>query len=359
MYGGQNEGTLPQPTVYNDTWAGIWPTTGWQLQCDPCTGIPGLRSTRMVYYPVSNQVVLYGGDTQAGADDSSPNAHNILYAFDENLWTNKTPTTPDRPPALESVGIEFYPYYQTTSQRVDKVIMFGGNQNGGTPYGGTWNLVVDNPGGGTPSYHWEEIKNDTQYQTNCPSSSYGYPDPRGAPGLAFDGKELVLFGGRGQFGTLNDTWYLVLNGTNLCWQRKLGVSRPDPDRAKFRMAFHPFTSTEPYSGEIVLFGGDRGGQTPLLNDTWFFTPTAGWFPCDNADANHPCTPGGTSSPPSKRCCVGLTFGDNLGGTPDGQMVLFGGQTGPSSDSGSFNGETWRWRRSLPNQGWSCLVTCPP
>ena len=90
-----------------------------------------------------------------------------------------------------------------------------------------------------------------------------------------------------------------------------------------------------------------GVVAPLLNDTWFFTPGAGWFPCDNADANHPCTSGGTSSPPSKRCCVGLTFGDNLGGTPDGHRALDESLAAQRRDLFADQSEGGSQTRSIP------------
>jgi len=175
----------------------------------------------------------------------------------------------------------------------------------------------------------------------------GYPSARGSPGLAFDGKELVLFGGTP---ANSQTWYLVLNGANLCWQQ-LGLGAPTPLRTKFRMAFHPFNGGEPLNGEIQLFGGvPVSGPFPFLNDTWFFTPTNGWIAC-GTDPDHPC-----GTPPSRRCCVGLAFGNNLGGVPNGQMALFGGQIGPEQFSQSFNDETWLWDKT---QGWHCVPNCPP
>src|SRR6266540_5056819 len=82
-------------------------------------------------------------------------------------------------------------YYVDPSRPVGKVVMFGGNKTGGTQADKTWVLEVDDPS--EPSYKWSLIQNDGTYEMNCPSSQgYGYPSPRSSPGLAFDGKELVL-----------------------------------------------------------------------------------------------------------------------------------------------------------------------
>jgi len=97
-------------------------------------------------------------------------------------------------------------YYVDPSRPVGKVVMFGGNKTGGTQADKTWVLEVDDPS--EPSYKWSLIQNDGTYEMNCPSSQgYGYPSPRSSPGLAFDGKELVLFGGTP---ITSDTWFLVL-----------------------------------------------------------------------------------------------------------------------------------------------------
>ena len=80
---------------------------------------------------------------------------------------------------------------------------------------------------------------------------------------------LILFGGLGDAGPLNDTWSYDL--TKNVWT-ELKPRTPPPARARHAMA------NDSESGKFVMFGG---GADPahFFDDTWVFDPgTNQWSP---------------------------------------------------------------------------------
>src|SRR5690349_1788406 len=87
------------------------------------------------------------------------------------------------------------------------------------------------------------------------------PPPRGGAVMAQfgNGSSVVLFGGRGNFDVLGDTW--IWNGSD--WSAYSPPTGSPPARFGATMAY------DPVSGNAVLFGGlDINGNT--LSDTWVF-----------------------------------------------------------------------------------------
>jgi ABC-type dipeptide/oligopeptide/nickel transport system permease component len=125
---------------------------------------------------------------------------------------------------------------------------------------------------------------------------------------------LLLFGGLGPRGLLNDTWL---------YQRTVGwtelytpVAPPPRQRASF--------AYDPVDGEALLFGGQGAGGVPL-GDTWTYGPQ-GWVEL------HP------NPSPSPRFGAGLVYDQGAG-----RLYLFGGEGsgGPLSDTWWFRGGLWR------------------
>lgn len=125
-------------------------------------------------------------------------------------------------------------------------------------------------------------------------------------------KTVVLFGGVGAKGELDDTW--LWDGR--AWRLFQGKDRPGP-RREASMAFDPVT------GSILLCGGFR--EFFLLRDTWKWDGKA-WAILPDAPA---------PSPMGQVGGAGLAYSAAAGG-----LLLFGGyvfRTAPASD------ETYVWR----------------
>jgi uncharacterized protein (DUF2345 family) len=120
--------------------------------------------------------------------------------------------------------------------------------------------------------------------------------------------QVVLFGGFGAGGYLNDTW--VWNGTN--WTQENPANSPSA-RAAHAMVY------DAAHGQVVLFGGLAGCASCWANDTWLWNGTT-W-----TNANPPTSP-------SARDATVLVYD-----AAHGNVVMFGG-----SVSGLRGGDTWIW-----------------
>jgi hypothetical protein len=112
---------------------------------------------------------------------------------------------------------------------------------------------------GTPAVYSNQtwIWNGTNWVEMHPAVS---PPARYGHAMAYDAatKQVVLFGGYGDFAESNDTW--TWNGTN--WSQVVSATNP-PARSGHSMAF------DALHGEIVLFGGFLSQPTPTwFSDTW-------------------------------------------------------------------------------------------
>ncbi|WP_171056385.1 cadherin-like beta sandwich domain-containing protein [Paenibacillus sinopodophylli] len=130
-----------------------------------------------------------------------------------------------------------------------KVVMFGGK--------GISNLLKDN-------FLWDGV--EKKWQKLADSSVPGGLAARRGAAITYDPalEKVVMFGGEGASGVLNDMW--VWNGQSLQWQA-LAISTP-PARAGASLS---------YDGEnLVLFGGyTLSGSTKIrLADTWVFDGTS-------------------------------------------------------------------------------------
>jgi len=153
----------------------------------------------------------------------------------------------------------------------------------------------------------------------------GAPPPRGAFALSYDAqrRRIVLFGGDGSSGFLNDSW--EYDGAARTWTQVATSQAPAP-RAGSAMAF------DAALGKTVLFGG-LDANLNALNDTWAYDGT-NWTQLCAACA------------PPARGALGMAY------DPAGRVLLFGGTgthgnvsgTGTAdvrhNDLWAFNGTTW-------------------
>ena len=145
------------------------------------------------------------------------------------------------------------------------------------------------------------------------------PKPRINPGLAYDGTNLVLFGGTGVKGTefMNDTW--TWNGTS--WSQAIANYNTAGPSIRTGAYMAPMT------GGLVLWAGKD--YNFYNNDTWTWNSATSWTA--QTPANYP----------SIR--VHASFASN--GTNN--AILFGG----ANVSNELN-DTWAWNGS----NWSQLTT---
>jgi hypothetical protein len=132
--------------------------------------------------------------------------------------------------------------------------------------------------------------------------------------MACDGRRVLLFGGMGEKGPLNDTWVLEGQGWSLL------VEGGPPPRSRGDMAF------DFVRGRVVMFGG-RGADEQPLGDTWEWNGEA-WFELE------PRQPGG----PPPRSSHALAFHDVRRA-----VVLYGGY------GEKVLGDLWEWNGSAWKQ----------
>ncbi|MCY9656576.1 cadherin-like beta sandwich domain-containing protein [Paenibacillus chondroitinus] len=143
-------------------------------------------------------------------------------------------------------------------EMAENVVMFGGQDN---------NKFFDE------TWIWDGKQKTWQEQLNLASS----PPKRKGAAMAYDpgtGK-VLLFGGEGQSGVLlGDTW--LWDGMNATWEQVTGLPDSPIARGGAQIAFD--------GEQLVLFGGysGSGSSKTLQDDTWLWNGT-GWTEVDPAE----------------------------------------------------------------------------
>jgi hypothetical protein len=208
-----------------ETW--IWNGETWAHKLT-VPAPPTRQYPAMVYDEARENIVLFGG--QAGA------TLNDTWIYNGVQWTLMTTHPSSTPPARHQAAMGF-------DRNTGKVILFGG-----------WSLLNGSALGDT--WSWD----GTQWTREFPVHS---PEPVGAAEIAWDGSELVLFGGASGDAGVNtqvrrETW--TWNGTDWVDQDPLRTLNPKPPgRFRFGMVY------DSVRGETVLFEGAAAG---LFSDTW-------------------------------------------------------------------------------------------
>ena len=99
-------------------------TATWQALTPGGVAAPAQSSACVVYDPAAHRMILFGGETADGVDVNT----TYQYLLDTNVWQQDTTT--GTPPAGESFA---QCAWDPTHNRV---LLYGGQQNGGTPIGG-------------------------------------------------------------------------------------------------------------------------------------------------------------------------------------------------------------------------------
>lgn len=220
LYGGARSGyyynTDTTDFIYTDTWE--WDGSSWS---EITTANSPLKRiwTDMVYDPVRNEVVLFGGK-------HSSTYYNDTWVYDGTNWTQKTPATSPSARYMHSMA------WDAVNNRI---VLFGGIDSGGNCLQSTYTWDGNN---------WTLINPITK------------PPVRAGHGMYSYSTGVILFGGRNTTASLSDayTW----NGTN--WTLIDTIDSPDPRYA------HAMSSD---GTNIFVFSGnvyeDISGR---LHDMW-------------------------------------------------------------------------------------------
>ena len=232
----------------------------------------------MTYDAARGEVLLFGGRGRRARLDGD------TWTWNGTSWTQRFPAHSPAPREVPGMA-----YDAARGQ----VVLFGGASDT-YRLGDTWT--------------W----NGTDWTQRFPAHS---PPPSNDMGMAYDPAEgmVLLFGGCCALSTgdpFGDTW--AWDGTD--WTQLSPAHSPSP-RADMGMAY------DAARGTIVLFGGDGGYGTGLLQDTWAWDGTD-WTQLSPAHS------------PSPRRDMGMAYDGSRG-----QVVLFGGL---NLDPPYELGDTWAW-----------------
>lgn len=236
---------LGPPRSTNETW--VWNGSSW-TQRFPTTSPPARTSASMVYDPIRQQVVLFGGDggTAFVNGEWVTVKLNDTWVWQGNNWEQKFPST--RPTGRQDASMAFDPARGQT-------VLFGGYGVSGVmcgmDCGSSWSWE-----GGT--WLWDGSNWTKKAVPNSPGPRYGSH-------MAYLGsaQEIVLFGGcvgtkAWQCSNTNDLW--SWNGT--VWkQEMINANTSNQPPARYFSAF----VSHPTANVAVLFGGIN--QT-YMSDTW-------------------------------------------------------------------------------------------
>jgi len=275
LFGG-NKGS----TIYSDTWTRKGST--WTKH-SPASAPSARTGAGLVYDPATQQLLLFGG----GATPAGP--------FNGDTWTWNGTTWTQLHPANSPPGREFGDLVYDAATKT--VVLFAGWH--GSYLDDTWSWDGTN---------WTQLN---------PANS---PGGRDSDAFVYDAATgtAILFGGfRGTGYSPGDTW--SWNGTN--WTQLSPPTSPGVDVFAWQGAY------DTASGQLLLFGGDRGKTKPALNGTWEWTGTT-WKQLSPA-----------TSPP------GRSYGTMTYNAADQRVVLTAGKmTGTTTTypttTWSWNGSTW-------------------
>jgi N-acetylneuraminic acid mutarotase len=277
-----------QPDPFDDTWA-YDPVADTWIPLNPSGTLPAGRYTHaMVYDPVTERVIMFGGDYNSGGNpDGTGQLFDDTWAYDAtaNTWTNLNPSG-----AVPSARAAHTMAYDPGTRRL---IMFGGFDDSGSRLNETWayDPVANN---------WTEL---------LPSGTL----PLGRAGHCVvyhpSSSLMIVFSGENAGNVLNDTW--AYDPAANSWTELHPPGRLPEQRYGAMMAY------DASDGRLCMFGG---ASSILLDGTWAYDTRANsWTELSMSGAR-----------PS------ALFGSSMVYEPSiGRVIMFGGVT----DGGSLN-DTW-------------------
>lgn len=272
LFGGT--GALCSPTCYATNQRWLWTSTNWNLGLTnrPPTG----AASRMSYDPLRGTTLLTGG--HAGTLSITQQQ----YEWDGKAW-GRHPLAPEETARARHILVA----------TLDETLMYGGAtemSEAAAPLGDTWT--------------W----NGTVWTRRAESSS---PPARADAGASYDSARhvVVMFGGRTASGLLDETW----EWDGAAWTQRSPTTVPT-QRAGVALTY------DAHRQRIVMFGG----ETPtLLDETWEY---------DGATWQRVVTP---TAPPARRDAV-IVYDPVRR-----RVILFGGRNEfVLDDTWEYDGTTW-------------------
>ncbi|MEW5871543.1 MAG: kelch repeat-containing protein [Chloroflexota bacterium] len=299
LFGGRYEGIFG--TAYrDDLWRFDYAGRGWELV--RAKSRPSARGNfSMIYDPDHHQIILFGGIEKQRLGDT------WIYNLDENQWHEVTPVVSPAPRSdagmvydqdnhvvilfsgygLEeqqelyddtwvfdpetNTWIEMYPDYSPPIMYGQtmiydsinhQVLLWGGHE-----------LLYEN--GHATSHRYGNDIWCYDYQNNVwiMLPYINKPPARYWHQAVFDSAQgrLVIFGGHGNTGFANDTWYASASGTR--WQETAVATKPSP-------RVNPAMSYDSSNNVLILFGGLEKDFHDL-QDTWALVTTDSGEQWDN------------------------------------------------------------------------------
>jgi hypothetical protein len=270
LFGGETDfGFLNDTWVYaDDSWTNV-STTACAVTCPPPTAYGSMQ-----YDPALGGDLLVGGLTSCTGGGCGESVSGSMYLFSGGSWSSVAASAPygldEASMAWDSVN--------------DCMLLFGGASAYG-PQGSTYCYDA-----GTATW--------TSYSGPAPSAREGASMVNGS--LGFD----VLFGGATPTSALNDTW-VFYDGD---WSPVvLGAGGSPPARSDAILAEDPAAVVPgtPQSGYVVLFGGE--GTSGTLDDTWVLNASAPATPGATAFGNWTEDTSAPAPPPLYGAAATLDF----------------------------------------------------
>ena len=240
IFGGQDSG------FFSDVWAYDIIRNTWQLLSPDEAGPSRRYGHSAIYEAARDRLVISHGFTTSGRFDDT-----WAFSLATNTWQNLSPAG-TRP-------LKRCLHHAVYDERNGQMLLYGGCASGfgPCPLDDLWSFDLS-------ANRWTQ-------RTGTPQ-----PPPRQWYGLAFDGlpQRLILFGGLGNGGALDDTWEYDPSA-NAWAQRSPGGERPAA-RSRHQATFVADL------GAMVFFGGRT--TAGLTNELWVLAATPGARPTITAPA---------------------------------------------------------------------------
>lgn len=254
IFGGSNN----RGKVINDGWIltyanGIGGIPSW-TEMTFTDAAPYRKSDAVIYDPVSNDMVIFGGDSQIAQTFTDDHVW-ILTGADglaTSTWTQDGPLGRTHTSTV----------YDTSA---DQMVVFGGLPSSGVPLNDVWSVTGIVSAGQTVTttpFHWVQV-----FPTGtAPSARYGH-------GAAYDSvsNRMILFGGEtSSTSCLNDYWLLdnANSSSTPSWVQMAASGTPPPARSNFTSAY------DSTSDSFIVFGGSNCASG-YLSDVWVLSNANG------------------------------------------------------------------------------------